>query len=51
MNKWIFWPLAFVAIPCIIVYMWVRHPRKVWQEIKSSWNFVVNGKDDDRGLY
>lgn len=46
MNKWILIPLAIVAIPIVIVYMWVRHPVLVWRELKHSFKLCILGKDD-----
>lgn len=51
MNKWLLISFSIIVIPLVIFYMWIRHPIKSWREVKNSWNFVVNGKDDDRGLY
>ena len=45
MNKWILIPLAIVAIPFVIAYMWVRHPILCWRELKHSFNLCMRGKD------
>lgn len=47
MNKWILIPLAIIAIPIIVTYMWIRHPILCWRELKHSWLLVFHGKDTD----
>ena len=47
MNKWILIPLAVVAIPVIVAWMWIRHPILCFKELKHSFNLCMRGKDTD----
>lgn len=47
MNKWLIILVAVIIIPVIAVWMWVRHPRKCWRELRNSWLFVFKGKGLD----
>lgn len=46
MNKWILIPLALLAIPFVVAYMWIRHPIVTWREFKHSFKLCILGKDD-----
>ena len=48
MNKWILIPLALIAIPFVVVYMWVRHPVLIYRELRDSFRLCVLGKIDDK---
>jgi len=43
MSKWILYPAVIVGVPIICLYMFVRHPRKVWQEARRSWHMINHG--------
>ena len=45
MNKWILIPLAIVAIPFVVAWMWIRHPILCVKEAYRSWQLVFRGKD------
>ena len=45
MNKWILIPLAIVAIPFVVAWMWIRHPIQCTKEAYRSWQLVFRGKD------
>ena len=47
MNKWILIPLALIAIPFVVAYMWIRHPVLCFKEAKHSFNLCFRDKHED----
>ena len=45
MSRWMFYFVAGVVTPFIIVWMWVRHPIQCAREFYKSWMLVFRGKD------
>jgi hypothetical protein len=45
MNKWMFYFVAGMVAPFIIVWMWVRHPVQCAKEAYRSWQLVFRGRD------
>jgi len=46
MNKWILIPLAVIAVPLVVTWMWVRHPILCAKELRRSWLLVFRGRDE-----
>jgi len=46
MNKYLFFTLAIIAVPFVVIYMWVRHPKKVWAEARKSWRMINHGEQE-----
>ena len=46
MNKYLFFTLAIIAIPFVMIYMWVRHPVLVWREARKSWRMINHGEQE-----
>ena len=47
MSKWILIPLAVIAIPIVVTWMWIRHPVLCFKEARRSWLLVFHGRDTD----
>lgn len=47
MNKWILIPLAVIAVPLVVTWMWIRHPILCFKEARRSWQLVFHGKSED----
>ena len=47
MNKWLIIIVAIIVVPFIAAWMWIRHPKKCWQELRDSWLVVFKGKCPD----
>lgn len=45
MSKWMFYFVAGMVLPFLIVWMWLRHPIRCAKDAYRSWHLVFRGKD------